>query len=175
MLEDDFIIKIITEKVAHSSKELDVTSWLLPELKELIANYQDLINSLFRCNVEYTSEILDDFFDSIRPWDGHIAKSIAEEIKCYDKTTWKNLSLQILVKSGLCIELAIHALEITKYKAQQTPVIHIELLEPIFFLNQQLRMIKKDQEVDRSGGADATSTSFNSNSKLKPFNKKKYL
>jgi hypothetical protein len=157
MNDNNNIYETITDKIVDCLDGNYAIPSLALEVKHLIKNYQNLTQTLFQCKAECTAEIVNEFFDSQRIWDGLTANRLVDKIIDCPKNDFKKLTLTTFVRAGLCIELAILAVEKAKDNIAEGPTVNIEPFESVFFLNSQQRNLKKSGQKENSNSGKSSS------------------
>ena len=131
--------------------------WLLDEVKNLLRHDPKLLNLAANNKVESIADAIDQYFDNDRLWSSPRIISYAEKLQNYNKQEWQKLSLFNFINAGLMIKLAIFALEETKYRNQEGPIVDLCYLSGIFHLNTFYRESSFLNNSKRKGSGSSES------------------
>jgi hypothetical protein len=92
-----------------------------------------------------------------RKWSSPRIIEYAEKLQNCPVQEWQKLSLFTFISAGLLINLAIFALEDTKYRCKEGPIVDMNYLSSLFYLNASYRhSLSTEENVDESSDTSGT-------------------
>lgn len=152
--------------------QLGNISWLKEEVTQLLLIEPKLTNLVQNVTATSVASTIDSYFDKERDWSSQRVLRIAEHLMSDTNNESKNYTLLNFINAGLTVQLAICALEETKYACQTSPKTNINYLPAIFQLNAELRKKTLNEAGANDSSSESTSTRYpnfhNGSMKRKP-------
>lgn len=142
----------IAEKLSDCLR-VNCHHWLAGEICELVGAHPMLINLGIKTDCRSIAREIDQYFDQFRVWNGVSALSKAELAMDKVSSNWKDLTLTELLESGLPVELAVTALEGTRYQDFDKLKTKIDPLPQIFDSMRDFR----ERHIQQSENTDINS------------------